>query len=121
YITREVAPDGATTRYTYDPATLTVSSRTDPNGNVTTFQYDARGNRTKMTDALGHVTTYTYEPVFNMMTSMTDPRGRTTTYAYDAHSNRIQETDRLGQIRTWAYDPHGNVLSETDKNGHTTS
>ena len=121
YITREVAPDGATTRYTYDPATLTVSSRTDPNGNVTTFQYDARGNRTKMTDALGHVTTYTYEPVFNMMTSMTDPRGRTTTYAYDAHGNRIQETDRLGQIRTWAYDPHGNVLSETDKNGHTTS
>jgi RHS repeat-associated protein len=121
YITRQVAPDGATTRYTYDPATLTVSSRTDPNGNLTTFQYDARGNRTKMTDALGHVTTYTYEPVFNMMTSMTDPRGRTTTYAYDAHGNRIHETDRLGQIRTWTYDSHGNVLSETDKNGHTTS
>jgi RHS repeat-associated protein len=121
YLTRVVAPDGATTEYTYDPGTLMVSSVTDPDGHTTAYQYDARGNRTTMTDALGHVTRYTYEPVFNMMTSMTDPRGRITRYTYDAHGNRIQDTDPLGHTRSWTYDGHGNVLSETDQNGHTTT
>ena len=119
YITQIVAPDGATTRYTYDPATLLMASTTDANSHTSSYQYDARGNLIQTADALGHVTTYTYEAVFNMRTSASDPRGRTTTYAYDAHGNRIQETDPLGQTRAWTYDVHGNVTSETDKNGHT--
>src|SRR5208282_3528630 len=69
YITNAVAPDGATTSYTYDPATLGLSSMTDPNGNVTTYQYDSLGNRTNVTDALGNVTSYTYETNFNQVTS----------------------------------------------------
>jgi RHS repeat-associated protein len=121
YPTQTIAPDGATTTYTYDPATLQLATLTDANGHTTSYQYDAQGNRTKVTDALGHVTTYTYEPVFNMVTSTTDPRGRVTLYTYDAHGNRIQEQDPLGQIRTWTYDAHGNVLTETDKNGHATT
>jgi RHS repeat-associated protein len=121
YLTQTVAPDGATTKYTYDSSTLQVATVTDANGHATTYKYDAEGNRTQTTDALGHVTTYTYEPVFNMMTSMTDPRGRTTTYAYDVHGNRVQETDPLGQTHSWTYDSNGNVLTETDKDGHTTT
>jgi RHS repeat-associated protein len=122
YITQIIAPDGATTTYAYDPATLQLASVTDANGHITSYQYDAMGNQIKMTDALGHVTTYTYEPVFNMMTSMTDPRSRTTTYTIDpANGNRTQETDPLGQSRSWTYDSHGNILSETDKNSHTTT
>jgi RHS repeat-associated protein len=121
YTTSQIAPDGATTQYAYDPATLMVASKTDPNGHTTTCQYDTQGNCIRQTNALGQVTNYTYEPVFNMMTSMTDPRGRNTSYAYDVHGNRIQETDPLGQTRTWTYDIHGNVLTETDKDGHTTS
>ncbi|MBV9764303.1 MAG: hypothetical protein JOZ48_05605 [Acidobacteriaceae bacterium] len=121
YLTQTTAPDGATTRYTYDPATLQLASKTDADGHTTTYKYDSEGNRIKMTDALGYVTTYTYEPVFNQMTSMTDPRGRTTTYSYDSHGNRTQETDPLGQTRKWTYDSHGNILTDTDKNGHTTT
>src|ERR1700728_213752 len=101
YLTQTIAPDGATTSYSYDPATLKVASTTDGDGHTTTYQYDSEGNRIKMTDALGYVTTYTYEPVFNQMTSMTDPRDRTTRYSYDPHGNRIQETDPLGQTRKW--------------------
>jgi RHS repeat-associated protein len=121
YVTDEIAPDGATTSYTYDPATLRVATITDANGHITSYEYDAQGNRTKITDALGHVSTFTYEPTFNMMTSMTDPKGRVTTYEYDSHGNRIKETDPLLQTRRWTYDSHGNVLKEKDKRGFVTS
>jgi RHS repeat-associated protein len=121
YVTQKIAPDTATTTYSYDPVSLQVASMTDPNGNATTYQYDSMGNRTQMKDALGHVTKYKYEPVFNMMTSMTDPRGRATTYSYDGQGNRIKETDPLGYSRLWTYDSHGNVLTQTDKDGNTTS
>ena len=120
YITRVIAPDGATTRYSYDPITLMLASKTDANNHATGFQYDAFGNLTKMTDALGHITTYIYEPVFSHMTSMTDPNGRTTTYEYDSRGNRTREIDPLGQTREWTYDSHGNVLTEKDKNNNLT-
>jgi RHS repeat-associated protein len=121
YLTQTTAPDGATTKYTYDATTLQLASLTDADGNTTTYAYDSEGNRIKMTDALGHVTTYTFEPVFNNMTSMTDPLGRTTSYGYDGNGDRILETDPLSQTRSWTYDAHGNVLTATDKNSHTTT
>ena len=121
YVTKVTAPDGATTRYTYDPSTKEISSITNADGAAIRYQYDAEGNRTSMTDALGEVTTYTYDPTFNEVTSMTDPIGRITTYQYDAEGNRTQEVDALMHTNSWTYDSHGNVLSETDKNGHTTT
>jgi len=121
YILQTTAPDGSTTRYTYDPATREMASMTDPDGNTTTYQYDPDGNRISMTDALGEVTTYTYDPVFNLITRLTDPDGRFTTYAYDADGNQIQTTDPLGHTQTWTYDAHGNVLTSTDQNTNTTT
>jgi YD repeat-containing protein len=128
-ITRITAPDGATTTYTYDPATLSMATETDANGNTTSYEYDSRNNLTKETDALGNVTLYEYDPVFNQMTKMTKYRGATvvhsvTEYQYDAHGNRIKETRDVGSlnlVREWAYDVHGNVLTETDANGHVTT
>jgi len=121
YVTQMSAPDGATTSYTFDPATLMPATMTDANDHTTHYEYDAQGNLTKLTNALGHITTFTYEPVFNMMTSMTDPNGRVTTYQYDAFGNRIQETNPLSQTRQWTYDSHGNVLTEIDKRGNLTT
>jgi RHS repeat-associated protein len=121
YITQTTAPDGSTTRYSYDPATLNISSLTDANGNTTSYQYDANGNRISTTDALGDVTTWTYDPIFNEPTSMTDPLGRVTQWAYDANGNQISTTDPLLQTETWTYDAHGNVLTHTDKRGNTTT
>ncbi len=123
YVTRVVAPDGATTTYTYDdPKTLRVASMMDANGHTSTYVYDALGNVTKKTDVLGRVTTYTYEAVFSQMTSMTDANGRVTSYTIDpATGDRLRETDPLGQTRIWTYDSHGNVLMDEDKRGNVTS
>jgi RHS repeat-associated protein len=119
YVTSVVAPDQATTSYTYDPATLMVSSKTDANGNTSKFVYDGQGNMIQAIDAMGNVTAYTYEPVFNMMTSMTDARGRVSTYSHDNRGNITLAVDPLGQTQSWTYDPHGNPLTYTDQNGHT--
>jgi RHS repeat-associated protein len=118
YVTRVTAPDGATTRYTYDPGTLQLATETDANNRTTSYQYDSLGNLTRKLDALGNVTSYTYEPVFSMMTSMTDANGRITRYAYDARGNRTQEIDPAGGVRRWTYDAHGNVLTEIDRNNN---
>ena len=123
YVTKITAPDGATTRYSYDGATRMVESVTDANNHTTRHGYDSQGNRTQIILAapFNYVTSFTYEPVFNMMTSMTDPKGRVTSFLYDARGNRTTETDPLLQTRQWTYDTHGNVITETDKRGTITT
>ena len=44
YPTSIVAPDGSTTGYSYDPATLQIASMTDANGHTTSYTYDSQGN-----------------------------------------------------------------------------
>lgn len=124
YITKRIAPDGATTQYEYDPDTLRMSSITDANSHTTHYEHDSDGNMTKVTDHLGHSTVYTYEPTFHMVTSVTDPNGRLTTYEYDPTGNRARATQAVGspeeRTRTWTYDSHGNVSSEIDWRGFET-
>ncbi|QSA96547.1 RHS repeat domain-containing protein [Methylococcus sp. EFPC2] len=129
YITRIRAPDGAETKYTYDPATLNVSSVTDANGHRTEYTYDAQGNLTQERRYLVYPaeyfdTAYQYEPVFNNVTRISYPNGSVTRYEYDAVGNRTKETrddGGLNLVTEWAYDTHGNVLTEKDPNGHITS
>jgi RHS repeat-associated protein len=116
HVVTKVAPDGATTTYSYDATTLKAVTTVDANGHTNYSFYDSQGNVVQRIDALGHFMKYTYEPMFNQMTSITDPQGRVTTYNYDNHGNRLSETDPLGGTMNWTYDGHGNVLSFTDKN-----
>jgi YD repeat-containing protein len=55
---------------------------------VTTYGYDARGNRTSITDALNHTTTFTYD-AGNRLTQIAYPDSTTTTFGYDSVSVRI--------------------------------
>lgn len=98
----------ATTYFRYDPATLGQSMVIDPNGHVTSAQYDSGGNPVSRTDALNRTTTYTYNAL-NEVTSATEPK----------------------QVNGWpittstTYDATGNVLTTSapllDANGTTTS
>lgn len=79
--TTTVGPNGSASSITYDPNSLRSTSRTTDNV-TTTVQYDAQGNPTQATDAVGGVTTYTYD-ASGVLTNKTGPGGAATTYAYD--------------------------------------
>jgi RHS repeat-associated protein len=82
------------------------------------YEYDDRGNLTKVTDRLGGFRQMEYEPVFNKMTRMTDELGRVTAYAYDSRGNLITMIDALGRTTSYAYDGSGELTSITDPLGH---
>jgi RHS repeat-associated protein len=121
-------PQAATWSYSYDPATLALTSITDPNGHVSTRTYDGQSNLLTSTDALSRRVSYTYD-VFNDVLTTTDPMGVTTTFTYDSRGNLTQVSRPLlgtTQSQTTSYhrdDPShpGDVTSVTDPAGKTST
>ncbi len=138
----------ATTTYSYDPFTLEIASKTDPNQNTTTYSYDRRGNLLSTTDPLGRTTNVAWTGL-NEPASITDPAGNSTTFSYDSAGNltavaravdasTTQTTtygygdsahpgdvtsivDPDGNTWTLGYDAEGNLTSRTDPLGERTS
>lgn len=128
--TKTVAPDNATTTYTYDPATLNMTSMTNANGHITRYEYDTYGNRSRQIDANGNEIRYEYNNPFNFVTRMsTFANGSSTahsvtTYEYDVSGNRVREmrdVSGLNLVSEWTYDTQGHVIQEKDPNAHITS
>lgn len=113
---------GNETRITYTPLKRPYTI-TDPLGTTTRYDYDDKGNLTKLTRAVGKpeetATTYTYDTQGQLTTSTTD--GATTTIAYNANSLPQSITDPLGSITTFEYDTAGNLLSSTNASGNKSS
>ncbi len=101
--------------YTSDDRDL-VTSRTDPNGNTWTADYDPDGNLQTFTDAKGHTTTLEYDS-FGNPTAMADQLGGTVAFNYDSSGNLIALTDPAGRHRTWTYDTRGRTLTHSDDLG----
>ncbi|MEU9736469.1 polymorphic toxin-type HINT domain-containing protein [Streptomyces sp. NPDC048002] len=91
-------------------------------GRTTAYEYDARGNRSKVTDPAGNAWTYAYD-ARGRLTSTTDPDTGTTTTGYDdadrpnhTKDARQQETfteyDILGRVR---YIRHGSATASPAK------
>jgi len=95
-------------------------SITDPNGNVTTFAYDAVGSRTIDTypDGSTELTTYDAE---SRILSRTDRVGRTTAFQYDALGRQTRITNPDGTTIVKTYDAVGRRLSVTDERGNVTT
>ena len=140
-ITTFTEKDGGVWTYKYDPVLVVIIKKTDPLGNVTSYQYDEKrnlvattypdgttttstydenGNLASSTDALGHTTTYTYNEQ-NLVTSITDAAGKQTQYSYDAQGNMISVTDPAGATTSYTYDAKGNITSITNPLGKTTT
>jgi RHS repeat-associated protein len=94
------------------------------NGKTEHFAYNAAGQPTQHTDALGHITSLTYDSDGHLMTvtgpissakysfaydnvsrvaSVTDPAGGTVHYTYDAADRQTQATYPDGTTAKWAY------------------
>lgn len=108
---------------------------------VTQYEYDANGNRTKVTDPLSHITTQTYDALnrlqqmadaasgntqyaynnLNQLISVTDPRSLVTSYTYDALGNLITLSSPDTGTATNTYDEAGNLKTKLDAKGQTTT
>ena len=101
----------------------------DPDGNVTTYGYDADGRQVSETlppytppggsSAITAVDTTAYDGDGNV-TSATDGLDNTTTYGYDQQGNQVTVTDPDHSVTTTAYDTDGEPLSVTDPTGAVT-
>ncbi|GAB2914128.1 DUF6531 domain-containing protein [Streptomyces mayteni] len=133
-------PLGHTTRFAYDPVGRPVAV-TRPGGGTVHYQYgpsgepialirpdgvtawrreyDARGNRTSVTDATGATTRYTYDDRGGL-TSVTDPAGATTLVRCDPSGLPTVITDPLGNQTAHRYDAFGRLHEITDPTGAVT-
>jgi RHS repeat-associated protein len=72
--------------YTYTRDGKVAQQTAGRAANVTTFTYDANGNRKSSTDALGHTTSWTYT-TDDLVQDETAPGGGKTSYTYDLLGN----------------------------------
>ncbi len=104
------------TTYVYEPVYNKVIQKTDADGYVTKYSYDANGNMLAKTDALGGVLAYTYNSQGLPLTK-TDQNGNVTSYAYDTNGNLARTTDALGTFFDRYYDASGNAILTIDATG----
>lgn len=118
-------PEGATPTATITNARGELVEKRDFKGDnatgvfdTTAYEYDRRGNLSKVTDPDGNQWTYAYD-LRGRQISATDPDTGTTTAAYDDAGQLVQTVDARGQMLTTTYDALGrryNLVSG-DANG----
>ncbi|HEX7377250.1 MAG TPA: Ig-like domain-containing protein [Pirellulales bacterium] len=103
-----------------------VTTYVSPYGDVTTYQRNANGLVTQLTQpppATGDaapVTDFTYDTLGNQ-TLATGAQPSYGTTVYNAFSEPVSFTNTSGDEWVWSYDTHGNLVSKTLPSGDTTS
>ncbi|PLR76189.1 wall-associated protein [Bacillus sp. V3-13] len=83
-------PNGSLLEWTYDAANRVTEAKR--NGTVAfSYQYDANGNETKVTDSVNTITRDKAYDAGNRITSMTD-RGGSIAWSYHPNSHKLKET-----------------------------
>ena len=120
----------STASYTYDTGyghTYFMTSKTDAEGRVTTYQRESRGLPTQIIDGYGtssaRTTSITWHSTLKVPTEVVQPN-LTTDYTWNSSGQltQVQQTDTTtqsvpystnGQTRTWAYtyDSYGHLLT----------
>jgi len=100
---------------TYDSRGL-LATETSPNGATSVYQYDASGNLTQETNALGHATTYGYDSA-NRLSTLTQPNGLVTAFTYDARDRLTSRTVGGQQTTLLTYNKTGTLSTLSLPNG----
>jgi RHS repeat-associated protein len=115
-------PEQQTETYSYYSDNL-LQSETDSLGRVTSFDYDAKGNLSRVTRLDGTpsavTTTFAYEPSFNHLQTVTDPLAHSTSITYDAIGEPASITDPLNHQITTTFNGLGQMLTLADPLGNT--
>ena len=103
--------------FVYDPLGRVTQNK---KGTATmSFVYDAAGNRSQRTDYNGAITNYSYDAL-NRLTTISYPDTTSATYGYDVLSRLTTATNPTGTV-TIAYDNRSRVMSVTDVFGQVVS
>jgi RHS repeat-associated protein len=86
----------------------------------TSFAYDDLNRFTTCTDPFGKAVSYEYDAAGNR-TKITYPGSKSVTYAYDSDNRLISVTDWLGGVTTYTYDSAGILQSSVNPNGTKTT
>ncbi len=89
--------------------------RTDV-ADVTTYDWNAQGNLTSVTKALGHVTTLGNYDAHGRAQQITDPNGLITTLSYDLRG-RLTARNVGGETTSFTYDAAGQLTRVTQPDG----
>lgn len=112
---QQILPAGTTQAlvesYSYYPTGL-VKDYTNPKGQITSFEYDGMGNKTKEIDHLGQITTWTYD-LNNNLISIVFPENITNTYEYDDLNRLVIKNEKGVEIRL-AYNENNQVIRQTN-------
>ncbi|CAL2093145.1 conserved protein of unknown function [Tenacibaculum sp. 190524A02b] len=124
--------NGALTRYRNDTDDIKIDyptsnssptpflpSHTSTNGLDIEYDYDRRGNVTKIDIENGKsIKRYRYDSD-NNVTEYTDPEGSVTKFKYDSDENLIEIEDAYGNTIDFKYDRYGQLTSVTNQEGIT--
>ncbi|MBI4988378.1 MAG: RHS repeat protein [Rhodocyclales bacterium] len=86
---------------------------------VTTYEYDAVGNRTKVTSPLSRITLMGYDAL-NRLKQTIDPAGGVVQMGYDALDRLVSVTDPRNLVTTYQYNGLGDLVSQTSPDTGTT-
>ena len=107
--------------YVYDSCGRLVKSTitdhtADDSEAITTYEYDAVGNRIKQTED-GEITTYEYNGVNQL--EKAESSTEEITYVYDARGNQIEENSTSGESILTTYNVTGEMVELQKKTGDT--
>jgi len=119
-MTSRVDPNGNLTTYAYDLMGRVLSvgqgvSDPNPRSLMTDYAYDSQGNLVLLTDAEGHQTSYRHDDMGRVVSSLSPDTGMTR-YACDEAGNLRVKKDAKGVAVEFAYD-HLNRLTAEDYPG----
>ncbi|MDH3976693.1 MAG: DUF6531 domain-containing protein [Deltaproteobacteria bacterium] len=98
-----------------------MTSRTDPLGKVTLYEYDGKGNISKETDPYSNSIVTSWNQEFSLPESRTDRNGVAESWTYNTRGNLTNYTDGDGNSVSYSYFATGERRSMTDGRSNTTN